>query len=266
MRHFNETSFNMKRKILKWTLRITVVTLLTLGLLIVIVLTPSLLYANKTVVDNFTVYHNKPLDKEFKTEVVEAAALLKASELYDANYKIDICLNDGSNYPTLIQALHSKAFGIGFYNKVVIMGNINIKENYTEIDGYKYNLTQLLAHESVHCLQFNKLGLWKSNPLGKIPTWKNEGYPEYIARQYQDQTNLKKNINRLNEALKKDKNEWGISFADSTFVGKDNYSWWLLIQYCMDIKKMTYKQVLTDTTKEENLRQEMMNWYDKNYN
>ena len=68
------------------------------------------------------------------------------------------------------------------------------------------------------------------------------------------------------QALKKDKNEWGISFADSTFVGKDNYSLWILIQYCMDIKKMTYKQVLTDTTKEENLRQEMMNWHDKNYN
>ena len=259
VRHFNETSLNMKRKILKWTLRITVVTLLSLGLLITIVLTPSLLYANKTVVDNFTVYHNKPLDKEFKTEIVEVASLLKASELYDPNYKIDICLNDGSNYPTLIQALHTKAFGIGFYNKVVIMGNINIKENYTEIVGYKYNLTELIAHESLHCFQFHKFGLWKSNPIAKYPDWKWEGYNEYVARTHH--ANLVNNITYLNQELERDKEEWGISFDDSTYVGRDYYGWWTLMQYCMDIKKMTYKQVLSDTTSEQTVRQEMMKWF-----
>ena len=70
VRHFRETSFNMKQKLLKWTLRITAVTLLTLALLICIVLTPSLMYANKTMVDNFTVYHNKPLDKEGKIKKI----------------------------------------------------------------------------------------------------------------------------------------------------------------------------------------------------
>jgi hypothetical protein len=253
----------MKKNIAVWTLRIIVVTILSIGFLIFIVLKPSLLYANKTVIDNFTIYHTKPLDKEIKSEVDEAASLLKASELYNPNFKIDVCLNDGSNYPTLIQALHSKAFGIGFYNKVIIMGNINIKENYTEISGYKYNLAQLLAHESIHCLQFNKLGLWKSNPIGKIPDWKNDGYPEYIARK--DQANLIKNITHLNEAIKEDYNEWGISFADSTYVGKEYYSWWVLTQYCMDVKKMTYKKILLDTAKEENLRKQMMEWYSKQY-
>lgn len=59
----------MKRKIIKWTLKFTVATLLLIGLLPGIVFIPLLLYANKTVVHNFTVYQNKPLDKEFKTEV-----------------------------------------------------------------------------------------------------------------------------------------------------------------------------------------------------
>lgn len=239
-------------------MRITVGVLVSLGLLITIVLTPSLMYANKTVVDKFTVYHNKPLDKEFKTEVVEAAALLKASELYDANYKIDICLNDGSNYPILIQALHSKAFGIGFYNKVVIMGNINIKDNYTEIVGYKYNLTELMAHEALHCLQFHKFGLWRSNPIARHPDWKWDGYNEYVARTHH--ANLANNITYLNQEVERDKGEWGISFDDSTYVGRDYYRWWILMQYCMDVKKMNYNQVLADTTSEQTVRQEMMKW------
>lgn len=254
----------MKRKILKWTLRLTATVLTLFGLLILIVLNPNWLFANKTVFNNFTVYHSKPLDKEFKTELEEATKLLKVSEIYDPNYKIDICLNDGSKYPTLIQSFQDQAFGIGFYNKVVIMGNININQNYTEINDYKYNLTQLIAHETIHCFQFNNLGLWKSNPIAKYPAWKWDGYNEFVARQHKDQTDLKYNINRLDSCELKNKDEWGISFADSTYTSKEYYKWWILMQYCKDIKKMSYLQILADTTKEETLRTEMMIWAKQN--
>lgn len=251
----------MKRKLIKWTLRLISIFLFLFVILVTIILNPTLSYANKTTIANFTIYHNKPLDKEFESRLNAAIKLLKKSEIYDANFKMDICLNDGSSYPKLVQSFQSPAFGIGFYNKIVIMGTMNCKENYDELNGYKWNLTQLLTHEAIHCFQFNKLGFWKSNPIAKYPDWKWDGYNEYIARQSADQTNLLKNIDRLNEANSKDKSEWGVIFDDSTFVGKDYYSWWLLMQYCMDIKKMTYKQVLNDTTQVEYVRQEMLAWY-----
>ncbi len=251
----------MIKKILKWTLRITALIFILLGLLIGVVLTPSLLYAEHANIGNFTVYHTKPLDKEFRVELDEASTLLKASEIYDPNFKIDICLNDGSKYPTLIQLFQEQAFGIGFYNKVIIMGNINIKKNYTVINGYNYNLVKLIAHEAIHCFQFNKLGLQKSNPIAKYPDWKWDGYNEYVSRR--DQANLVENIKHLEEAIKADKNEWGINFTDSTFVGRNYYSWWILMQYCKDYKKLSYQEILDDTTKEVNLRTEMMTWYRK---
>lgn len=249
----------MKRKVLKWAFRIIAMALLLPGILIGIVLTPSLMYANKSVIGNCAVYHNKPLVKEFKVELDQAVMFLKKSEIYDPNYKIDICLNDGSCYPTFIQLFQEQAFGIGFYNKVIIMGKINIENNYTEINGYNYNLIKLLTHESIHCFQFNKLGLWKSNPIAKYPNWKWEGYNEYVARK--DQANLRENITNLNKSIEKDKDEWGISFADSTFVGKDYYSWWILMQYCKDYKKLSYQEILNDTTSESKLRAELMEWY-----
>ncbi len=46
----------------------------------------------------------------------------------------------------------------------------------------KWDLIKLLAHEPIYCHQFQKLGLRKSNPVAKIPEWKWEGDPEYIAR------------------------------------------------------------------------------------
>ena len=108
-----------------------------------------------------------------------------------------ICLNDGSNYPKLMQTIRGKAFAWGFYDKVVLQGTANYNYNYVELNGYKWNLTQLLAHEMTHCLQFDKLGLWKSNPIANIPNWKWEGYAEYVSRQNADQKNVSKNIAHL---------------------------------------------------------------------
>jgi hypothetical protein len=112
----------MKRQIRKWTLRLTATGLLCLGLLVGIVLNPTLLYANKTTVGNYTVYHNAPLDEIFISLLDDATGLVKASELYDANLKLDICLNDGSLYPTLMEKLRGQAFGWGVLRQSYFYG------------------------------------------------------------------------------------------------------------------------------------------------
>ncbi|QLH47729.1 MAG: hypothetical protein HWD58_20245 [Bacteroidota bacterium] len=166
--------------------------MLITGLLLIIVINPILTYANKTTHNNLTVFHNKTLDPTLLTKLDQATELLKASELYNPDLHLDICLNDGSKYPKLIRAIRGQAFAWGFYNKVVLQGNANYNENYVELNGYKWNLTQLLAHEMTHCLQFDKLGFWKSKPIANIPNWKWEGYAEYVSRQNTDQKDLSK--------------------------------------------------------------------------
>ncbi len=232
--------------------------LLIAGLLLVIILNPILTYANKTTHSNYFIYHDKPLDATLIIKVNEANELLKTSEFYNFHLKLDICLNDGSNYPKLIHALRGQAFAWGFYNKVVLQGTANYKNNFIELNGYNWNLTQLLVHEMTHCLQFDKLGWWKSKPIANIPNWKWEGYAEYVARQNTDQKDLSKNIARLVAA---DKNNWEINFSDNTIAPREYYDYWNLVQYCMDIKKMNYNQILADTTSEQTVRQEMMTWF-----
>jgi hypothetical protein len=250
----------MKRKIKKWTLRLTATALLIAGLLLIIILNPILTYANKTTHNNYRVFHNKTLDPTLLTKLDQATELLKVSEFYNSNLQLDICLNDGSKYPKLIRVLRGQAFAWGFYNKVVLQGTANFKDDYVELNGYRWNLTQLLAHEMTHCLQFDKLGFWKSKPIGNIPNWKWEGYAEYVSRQNNDQKELSKNIARFIAA---EKNSWAITFSDSTIAPREYYDYWTLVQYCMDIKKMNYKQILADTTSEQTVRKEMMSWFSR---
>jgi hypothetical protein len=251
----------MKPQLKTWIFRLTLTVLCIAGVLLIVVLNPVLTYAQQSAHNNFIIFHDKAPDTLLNSRLDQAETLLKSSEFYRQDLHLDICLNDGSHYPGLMQKIRGQAFAWGFYNKVVLQGTSNYGKNYTELNGFKWNFTQLLAHEMTHCLQFDHLGFWRSNPVAGIAEWKWEGYAEYISRKDQDQENLLKNIERLAEANKTAKDSWEINFADSTIAPRAYYNYWLLLQYCMDIKKMSYKQVLDDTTAEENVTQQMMSWY-----
>ncbi len=250
----------MRKQIIKWLIGFIFVAIFSLTSLIVIFLNPPLLYAHQTIHQNYTIYHNAQLEAETFSRIDAATELLRTSELSDPNYKIEICLNDGSFYPTLMRWLRGAAFAWGFDDKIVLQGTADFHENYVELKGYKWNLTQLLAHEATHCLQYNKFGLWKTNPVANLPIWKVEGFPEYVARQSADQKNLAFNIARLVEIEQIDNNGW-INFADHTGTVINYYKSWLLVQYCVDIKKMSYQQILSKDVEEDAIREEMMNWY-----
>lgn len=250
----------MKQQIKNWTLRLTVTVLIIAGLILIIVLNPILTYANKTTYNSFIIYHNAKLDPLLTSQLDDANDLLKTSEFNNDILKLEICLNDGSIYIDIIKAIRGQAFAWGFYDKVVLQGTMNCKENYIELNGYKWNLTQLLAHEMTHCLQFNKLGFLKSKPITNIENWKWEGYAEYISRQYTNQKYLLKNLDQLHQT---NKNSWEITFDDNTVAPREYFCYFTLVQYCLDIKKMSYKQLLTDTTNERSIRQEMEKWCDE---
>lgn len=251
----------MKKQIRKWSLRITAICIVIVLLLAGILLNPSTLYANKVIYKNYTIYyHTASINPALLQQLDTVTSYLKKSELYKQDYHIEICLNDGSMYPLLVQSLQGAAFGWGFYDKVVLAGTAHYNNNFVELRGYKWNLTHLLIHEAVHCLQFSRWGLLKSNPVAGIPAWKWEGYPEYIARARADQQNLQTNITKLQAVLQTDNNGW-INFADGTGTSISYYKNWLLIMYCMDVKKWTYESVLKDTSESKVIEAEMMAWY-----
>jgi hypothetical protein len=239
----------MKRKVITWLLRVTLFLLLAVGLLIAIVLNPSFLYAHQTTIGTFTIHHNDTLDEAFHMRLHEASALTRKSEVTHPNYKMQVCLG-GSFYPSLIRRLLGQGFAWGFFNIIVIAGTLEALANQHQSG---WNLSQLLAHEITHCLQFKKYGLFKSNPLAGYPTWKWEGYAEYVARQGDDQKSLAHNIRRL-IAAENTTGETFVYFADSSRTIIPYYRDWLLVQYCMDIKKMTYDELLKDKTDEVRLR------------
>jgi hypothetical protein len=250
----------LKSALRKWLLRFAVTCVFIFILLLVIVLNPGLSYAHHTKYERFNVYHHHNLQASFNTRLAEAEDLLTSSALYNESLQFDICLNDGSVYPTVIEKLTGPSFARGFYNKVVLYGSLQAQENYIELNGYKWNLTQLLAHEMVHCLQFEHLGLLHSKPIAQIPDWKWEGYAEYVARNTADTSIL---VTHISDFIETPAGNWAITLENNTIIPKQYFEYWLLVRFCLDQKQMTYNQLLSDTKKETVVYSEMMQWYKK---
>lgn len=249
----------MRSKSGKWILRASMTGLLIFGILMIIVLNPILSYAHKTRHNNFVIYYNHSVDSSVFARLDYAEVILRSSEFYRTGLQLDICLNDGAWYPRLIEIIHGKAFASGFYNKVVIHGLVKAGQDYVELNGYKWNMSSLLAHEMTHCLQFDRLGIWRSNPVAGIPEWKWEGYAEYIARTDHSVGGLSSELTRI---VRETGNSWSYSLPGGTIIPRNYHRFWMMMRFCMDVKRMSYMQVLADSTDEASMSKQMMTWYE----
>jgi hypothetical protein len=255
------------KRILKISLVIFITTILTIA---TIVLFPQRLFANKMEYKNFVVYSNEKIGNDIKIVLDNAMNLVKKSEINDSNYNYNIILCYNSFYNKLDDKLAGKGPAArSRLNDVIIKVRIDPKNNLAFPSFHKAceeNLTCLLAHEMTHCLQVNKYGLIKFNPFKYPELLKLEGYPEYVAREAELSGrgySLTSEIERYVNLESKATDIW-ISGVDDGGCEVPNYYYkgLLMIEYLIDIKHLSYDNILNDTISENTVYQEMIKWKD----
>jgi len=258
------------KKIFRRIIKITFLAILAAILTIfTIVLFPQRLFANKIKYKQFTVYSNDKIADNIKIALDNAMKLVQKSELYDPTYKYNIMLCYNSFY----NKIDDKLLGTGpsaraTRNNVIIKVRIDPKSNLAFATFHKaceVNLTELLAHEMTHCLQANKYGIIKFNPFKHPELWKLEGYPEYISRHTElsgKNYSLTSEINRYMNLMSKATGIWILSEEGGCEVPNYYYKGRLMIEYLMDIRHLSYDNILNDTVSENTVYQEMIKWKD----
>jgi hypothetical protein len=244
----------------KWTLSVCASSGGLLLGLVVLLLHPGALYAHQTLTRQYTIYHNQPLDPALLPRLALAQHLVQASGVFDKDLRLEVCLNDGSWYPRLVQAIWSPAFAWSFSNKVVLNGEANAPANRLTFRTYGWNLTALLAHEMTHGYQVHHLGLWRSNPLAGYPAWKWEGYAEYVARRPGSLQVLREHLARLQEAEQAEPARWDLRLGDGSSTSREYFTYSVLTAYCLDVKHLSFQQLLQDTTSQQATRQQLVAW------
>jgi hypothetical protein len=230
----------MKINVKKVLFRGSVTLVFCIGLLISFVFNPSLLYSKETTYKNFTIYHEKALDCKLIMLIEKSFEQLKTQELYDNDIQLEICLHDGSLYPQLIERLMGPDVIRSFANKSVVQADMSEIENdrlSVSEWGESFKASQWFTHSFAHCLQFRRYGFFGSNPLARHEEWKWEGYAEYASGSSYDLNSWLKTYNEAGDA------SW-IEMPDGFKTTRHHLKFLVMIKYCIEIKGMTYDQIL----------------------
>jgi len=146
---------------------------------------PQVLFAHETSYRNLTVYSRAPLDQNIYAVLDKVESRLAISEINNKEVRPKIFLtNSFGFYAWLSLHLGSNSFGKGF--AVLPAANIFINKSDAAKDlvfrntseNNQRSLSGVIAHETTHLLIRKKFGYWRNLTM---PTWKKEGYAEYVA-------------------------------------------------------------------------------------
>lgn len=234
-----------------------------------LILFPQPLFSNSYEYKNFKIYSNYELNQEaFNNAIDQAIIILKKSEINDPNYNYDVFLASETIYNQIDDFIFGEwSVARAIDNNVIIKREVNEEEGAVKNGENEFDLVYVLVHEIIHCLQSKKYGKLKFNPVSHPPYWKLEGYPEYIARrellenkEYDLRVGISDFLNRT--ASDEDINQV-IQISENESTPYIYYKGRLMVEYLMDIKKMSYDQVLDNSVQEDSVYSEMMKWYEE---
>ena len=151
-----------------------------------VILFPQFLFINKLEYNSFIVYYNNREinQQELKQVLDKSEKLLKGSELFNEKIKQKLVICDGYGKFTLFATFSRKAFAVNYpLTQNIFLSKSSISDNRITRNAKENNvrtLSGVIAHETVHSLLENKLGLIKYKLL---PSWKNEGYCDFISKE-----------------------------------------------------------------------------------
>lgn len=187
------------RPTLRKTLRITGWSLgsvvLLLGAFVGLLAFPGLLFAHKLEQGNLVAYSNESLSGSIEPVLREIDRRLATSEINDKSLSHQIFFGHDARIFSALQRVRAEIFHHTIGVKPAPSYNASFPPYLSHIVTFDvpdaahdalrrsawpghFNMTHILTHEVAHTLVLAKLGL---PDAARLPLWKAEGYPEYIA-------------------------------------------------------------------------------------
>jgi hypothetical protein len=158
----------------RWVRRLAGVLALPVVGYIALQLLPQLAFAHHVTSRNFTLYSNAPIDSNVAEVVRQADVLLSHSPIYDTSAQKVFLAGSNRQYGLFVPNAPGSGGAAIPGIRTIFIRRPDVAQNRV---GSRL-LSAILAHERTHILVEKKLGMFRANAT---PTWKKEGYPEYIA-------------------------------------------------------------------------------------
>jgi hypothetical protein len=143
---------------------------------------PHVLFAHSVRVGRFSIYSDEPIADSISTIVTLAEARLQTSPYHSPADRFSIHLANRRWRRLVLSPAGANAFGTSnLFTGHIVLNRCDVVADQCFNDMPTHNhrpLHSILAHECTHLLLGRRLGLLTA---WRMPTWKNEGYCEYVA-------------------------------------------------------------------------------------
>lgn len=195
---------------------------------------PQVLFAHEVSYRDFAVYSRVPLSKSMEAVLDKAETRLAASEINNPALKPRIFLAGGfRSYALWSLNLGANSFGKSY----PLLPTSNVFINHCDptkdavfrrsATARARSLSGVIAHETTHLLIRRQYGYWRNLTL---PTWKKEGYAEYVAGgstlPYETGANM-----------------WKAHPKDGT--GYQYFKYYMMVKYLLDQEHLSVDELFT---------------------
>lgn len=206
----------------------TVISVVAVAYLLLITF-PQALFAYSADHGKFRVYSREPIGPEIEKILDAAETRLRTSPIYDAEDRRDLYLTGGFGMYAFLshKAYDSLAHSVPFVDNVFI-NKTDIHAELVYVNRPQDNsrsLSDVIAHETAHLFVRKRYG---TVPSMLMPTWKVEGYCEYVAGE---------STVPLDEGIRR----WRESPADDTGFRYTKYH--LMMKHLLENEKLSVEEV-----------------------
>jgi len=216
----------------RWSDKVRILLLSTAAAYLFLLCFPQVLFAYEINYKNFRVYSTTPLDREIYSVLDRADARLSTSAIQSSDVAPSIfLLNSTQLYAVSTMYVGGNSFAKSFGALPVQNVFVNAHDLATDLvfrdapAGNQRSLSGVIAHETTHLLVRRRYGYLKNLML---PTWKKEGYAEYVAGastlSYQEGVRL-----------------WRASPQDAS--GYQYFRYHMMVKYLLEHEKLTVDEM-----------------------
>jgi len=248
------------KKLFKWLGVIVGVIIVLILLDIVVLSTPGPFFPEEKQYGSITVYSEKPIGQETDSIMSEVFLRLNKVPIYDPDRKYNLCLCSTQKKFTFFARLTIRANRIMGFS---LLGSAYVNEDFIRELGLKTGgkpkyLTRegSVVHVATHELMHGYINDYYGSIAARtLPEWKTEGYCEYGVNQFVAPRNSGYSIpERIDIYL--DDSMWN----PTAEVHRPHYVWGLMMEYLVNIRGLSFEQVMADSVTKKKVYQEMMDW------
>ncbi|MBT8220255.1 MAG: hypothetical protein KJP00_10535 [Bacteroidia bacterium] len=248
------------KELLKWLGAIVGLLIAMLLFVIGVLSNPGPFFPEKKLYGSITVFSEKPIGQ--KTDSIMSEVLLRLNEvpIYDQDRKYNLCLCSSQTKFSFFSRLTPRANRIMGFN---LLGSAFINEDFINDLGLKTggqpkyltregSVVHVATHELMHGYIADAYGYFASRTL---PEWKTEGYCEYGVNQFVAPNDNGYSISERIDIFLDD--SWWNPTAE---IHRPHYVWGLMMEYLINIRGLSFVQVMADSVHYEKTYEDMIDW------